>query len=214
MALTTFRHNANSITSKYAPACVCASLPQGSESGKSFAPGAFCVMENEIWLPVKGFEGHYEVSNTGIVNSLKRGGRKRIYIGFNQKGYAQVGLSKNGVSKTYKLHRVVAEAFIPNPHSLPQVNHINGVKDDNRPENLEWVTAKANTEHGIKVLGYRHGARMYVISGRDPVTQTVASEYFGLSNVGFRKKYLRNPLSFNEPVVEVIIQSKYKITQW
>ena len=107
-------------------------------------------MEEEIWKPIKEFEGYYEVSNMGRVRSLnyKRTGKKKILKNIeDHKGYLEVGLTKNGKRKQFKVHRLVAEAFIPNPENKPCIDHINTVKNDNRVENLRWVTYKENSNN-------------------------------------------------------------------
>ena len=107
-------------------------------------------MEEEIWKPIKEFEGYYEVSNMGRVRSLnyKRTGKKKILKNIEDyKGYLEVGLTKNGKRKQFKVHRLVAEAFIPNPENKPCIDHINTVKSDNRVENLRWVTYKENSNN-------------------------------------------------------------------
>ena len=104
-------------------------------------------MQNEIWKDIPGYAGLYQVSNTGRVKSFKNqyGHGVRILKGEKtQTGYIQVSLNK----KRYKIHRLVAMAFIPNPDSLPQINHKNEIKTDNRAENLEWCTAKYNINFG------------------------------------------------------------------
>ena len=116
-------------------------------------------MEEEIWVDICGYEGLYQVSNRGRVRSLDR----EIYKNNNvkqfsksfilkfekNKGYNYVHLFKNGVRKRMAVHRLVAEAFIPNPESKPVIDHINTIRDDNRVENLHWVTPKENMENPL-----------------------------------------------------------------
>lgn len=117
-------------------------------------------MNKEIWKPIKDYEGLYEVSNFGRIRSLPRQGThsKNIHIisqnNKNSKGYWHCGLTKKGKQKTLSVHRLVAEAFIPNNDNLPQVNHIDGNKLNNNVNNLEWCTNIYNMQHSIK-LGLR-----------------------------------------------------------
>lgn len=108
----------------------------------------------EEWRPVVGYEGYYEVSNLGKVRRLDgldaRGHHIKGRILSPRKssnGYLQVQLSF-GTSREYRIHRLVAEAFLPNPKKKSDVNHINENKTDNRVENLEWATRKENMRHG------------------------------------------------------------------
>lgn len=116
----------------------------------------------EIWKDIKNYEGFYQVSNLGNVRSLDRYvNYKKIgkqYIkGKNLKpnnvsGYYQVLLMNNGKKAYKKVHRLVAETFIPNPDNKPQVNHIDGNKLNNNVENLEWNTVSENILHSFYVL--------------------------------------------------------------
>lgn len=106
----------------------------------------------EFWRDIEGYEGLYQVSNIGQVKSLKR---NKILKPWKLKGgYLQVALSKNGEAKRFLIHRLVAEAFLPNEDELPEVDHINSDKTDNRVANLQWISKIENNrkkETGIMI---------------------------------------------------------------
>lgn len=119
----------------------------------------------EEWRDIVGYEGLYQVSNLGRVRSLKRttkrfngfkvcefkDGNKILKLTRNNKGYLTVGLCKEGKEKKYKVHRLVAETFIPNPNKLPEVNHKNEFeKENNNIDNLEWCATKYNSNYGTR----------------------------------------------------------------
>lgn len=107
---------------------------------------------SEVWKDIEGYEGLYQVSNQGNVKSLNhRGtGKERILSKtFDPNGYWMVGLRKDGKTKLRMVHRLVAEAFIPNHDNKPCVNHINTIRTDNRLENLCWATHKEASNNPI-----------------------------------------------------------------
>lgn len=115
---------------------------------------------NEVWKPVQGYEGIYEVSNLGRVRSLDRVAENRWgttrpipgtirTIAVKREGYCFVNLFRKSKGKPMYVHRLVALAFLPNPDNLPQVNHKDGDKLNNALTNLEWCSKSDNCRHAI-----------------------------------------------------------------
>ena len=101
----------------------------------------------EIWKDINGFEGLYQVSSLGNVMSIRN--NKILSFGIRG-GYPFVALSKNNKSTNYYIHRLVAEAFVPNPYNLPFVNHKDEDKLNPKADNLEWCTASYNINYGSR----------------------------------------------------------------
>lgn len=122
----------------------------------------------EVWEDIEGYEGYYQVSDLGRVKGVKRicktwngyrGVPETIIVGsLDKRGYPQVNLSISDITECYKVHRLVAIAFIPNPDNKPDVNHKDGVKTNNFKDNLEWNTKKENTQHAHRT-GLARGRR-------------------------------------------------------
>lgn len=142
---------------------------------------------------VVDYEGKYQVSNFARVRSLYRDKIKIIKPDIIHTGYLRVTLYKDGKTKSHYVHVLAAKAFIPNPENKSDVNHINGIKTDNRIENLEWTTRSENIRHafktGLSKQGCEHGrAKFTVEQVRDIRTNCVPGD----PERGFRvfaKKY-------------------------
>ena len=108
------------------------------------------MTNEEIWCPIKGYEGQYQVSDKGMVRSLKFGKERILKPRRNPQGYLLVCLCKNGEIKQCLVHRLVAQAFIPNTNNLPEVNHKDEDKTNNSVMNLEWCDSKYNINYGTR----------------------------------------------------------------
>ncbi len=114
----------------------------------------------EIWKEINGYNGLYFVSNLGNIKNAKG---RLLKQGLCLQGYCKINLTMNNKYKTHRVHRLIAEAFIENIDNKPYINHINGIKSDNRIENLEWCTAKDNIRHAfnnglmVGLKGDKHG---------------------------------------------------------
>lgn len=111
------------------------------------------MLDTSDWKDVVGYEGRYKISPKGEVYSFLRKG-KLLKIPLDKDGYQVISMApKNGLRKLCKVHRLVGLTYIDNPENLPCINHKNGIKTDNRVENLEWCTVKHNNVHTYKELG-------------------------------------------------------------
>lgn len=108
-------------------------------------------LPNEIWKDIKGYEGLYQVSNLGRVKSFVSctDTEKILKIRTYRENYQYVGLSKMGIVSKFKIHRLVALAYIINADNKPHIDHINGIRSDNRADNLRWVTPEENMNNPL-----------------------------------------------------------------
>ena len=154
----------------------------------------------EIWKDIPGYEGYYQVSNMGRVSSVKRiiphnskDGRcilrtirpRIIKMGLNCNGYYSLMLHKNGNATRFTVHRLVANAFLGNPDDGMTVNHKNGVRTDNRVENLEWCSQSDNILHASRILHtltYHGKAVRCVETGEEFKSIKEAARHYGVAD--------------------------------
>jgi len=161
-------------------------------------------LDREEWKPVVGYEGCYEVSNLGRVKN-----RRNLILSMTLHGrtkeYFHVQFFKKGEKPKYFLvHRLVAELFIPNPEGKPCVNHLNNEGHDNRSINLEWVTYKENTKHGID-MGSINKNRSGMSTKRIDELQIRAIIFMSKN---FSQREISNLLGIPETTVNSLIRRK------
>lgn len=163
-----------------------------------------------VWKDIEGYEGFYQVSNMVKVRSLDRvvnnNGGKWLVKGrilkpnLNSHGYLQVILCKNGIHRAKTVHRLIAEAFIKNPNNYPQINHKNGIKTDNRVDNLEWCDQSHNMRHAYKnglssKIGEKNSRAKLT---KKQVIEIKARLLVGFKCVGLAKEYDVNPATISD----------------
>lgn len=138
--------------------------------------------EGEVWKPVVGYENCYEVSNFGRIKSIarfvkckdgkiQRYNEKILRLWIAKLGYASITLEHYGETRKVGAHRIVAEAFLPNPKGLPQVNHKDENPTNNKLNNLEWCTAKYNLTYGSRLQ------RLHLSTINNPKTSKIVQQY-------------------------------------
>lgn len=138
-----------------------AKMQRAQNGGRRAWPDLFIAEpiyeEVEQWKDIRGYEGAYKISDHARVKRIVANGEHFIKAQTHTNGYCYVHLCKGNKVKAYRLHRLVAEAFVPNFGNKPHVNHLDGDKTNNRYDNLEWVTASENQKHSRRVLGNKGG---------------------------------------------------------
>ena len=163
------------------------------------------TMEKEIWRPIKGYEGLYEVSNLGRIRSLDRitnyaNGEKHLWKGRimkpakNKNGYLICDLHKNSKRKTFNVHRLVAQAFIKNPDNLPVINHKDEDKTNNCVDNLEWCTYSYNNSYGEAFQSMKRKLSKTVLQ-IDIETNQIIAEYTSLTEAARQTNFSKGDIS-------------------
>jgi hypothetical protein len=166
----------------------------------------------EQWKPIPGFT-NYECSNTGRVRGIKRVkidtvGRRRVFPSIiikpivNHNGYHLVNLYSPNIS-SQRVHRLIALAFMPNPNNHSQVNHINGIKSDNRVENLEWCTPSENVIHAVK-----HGLKRGVKGEKSNLSKLKESDVAEIRRSSRPQKELALQYSISISAISNIVNNK------
>lgn len=161
-------------------------------------------MEEELWIDMKGLEENIQVSSLGRFKNKITG---HIYnLGKYSNGYLQFSFSLNKKRYTGISHRIVAKHFIPNPENKCCVNHKNGIKTDNRVENLEWVTYSENIIHSFKVLKRPIADNQGEKNPRSILVEKQVLEIRQLYEAGFTQTELAKKFKMNLPAIYKIIK--------
>lgn len=163
-------------------------------------------MKTVTRIPIKGYEDRYEISSDGHVwrTPRKYSPHYKELTPYKNNGYMSVVLSKNGKSELKKVHRLIAVAFIENPNSLKEVNHINNKRDDNRIQNLEWVTHARNMQHAGEVGVLKKGLNHWAVK----LTEKDVKEIRFLRTKGLLYRELASKFSIGLTQVGSIIKGR------
>ena len=147
-----------------------------------------------MYKKIKGYDNYF-INEEGQIYTVRKSGTKYYLRGnVNKKGYVRVGLTKNGKTKEYLVHRLVCETFLDNPNNYPQVNHKDGNKQNNNLNNLEWCTSQENIVHRIYVLGevpYNTSSKKCEVYNKG-----IFEEEF--DNIGLAVEYLNNKYGYSK----------------
>lgn len=160
---------------------------------------------------IPGYEGLYGVNYYGKVWSY----RSNVFLKqkLHKFGYCEVNLKVNGKQETLKVHRLLAILFIPNPENKPCVNHINGIKDDNRIENLEWCTHMENIRHAVSTGLIKITTNQLISASRSgkstrKLSYNQANDIRNLFKEKFSRKELSKMFNVSTDVINLIIKNK------
>lgn len=117
------------------------------------------MLSSEVWQDIQGYSGIYQVSTLGRIRSLKKGKIKLLKPYINNMGYAVLSLYANHKQKTYHVHKLVAETFLVKVDGKNYIDHINGIKTDNRIDNLRWCTPKENANFDLSIINRKRAMR-------------------------------------------------------
>ena len=165
----------------------------------------------EDWKDIEGFED-YTIDEKGNIYSKRK--RKYLKQTINKFGYCKVTLQKDKHKKAFSVHRLVAQAFIPNPKNKPQVNHIDSNRQNNNVKNLEWVTAKENIQHALKNKRFKN---MAIINSERMKKSKLYLKGYPLANEVTKKKVAKfdkcnNLIEVYESISEASRQTGIKIS--
>lgn len=166
-------------------------------------------LDGEIWLPVVGFEKTHSVSNMGRVKRTLLRGKlcdKIMKKSFNDRGYHTVAVVVNNIQLHPLVHRLVAMAFIPNPENKPDVNHLKGIKTDNRASELEWCTKPENMKHASEFGLLRKGEEVH----NSKLSNEQVLEIRELSNIMTRKSLSDIYGVATSTITKIVLRKRYK----
>lgn len=176
-------------------------------------------MQSEIWKSISGYEGLYEVSNLGNVRSVDRVVQSRwgdckmkgriLKPGITKQGYFVVVLCKDGVMKTFKKSRLVAIAFIPNPENKREVNHVKGIKTDDRVTELEWSSPSENVIHARDKLHMSNFFSKRNVPSNQILTDAKAAEIrYRFANENITQVQLGKEYGVTNAAISMVIRKK------